>query len=371
MRSTLLTSIVLFFTANLLSAQNITGQWKGEFIDNSSKFGSWGGDKCEYVLELEAKGNKVTGYSYTYFSNGDKKYYTICKLSGSYDKAKKYVEVKEYERTKTNVPVEIGNCFQVHKLTFYKKTDGDESLEGSWVPAPNQQGNCGYGGTILTRRNLKAAYPGFKNPVKSNSFTTNTYSRVNPPKTTAPKNTNTTTKKLPNLTDKNKTVTATPKFVAPKTKPITAQQQPVLAKKDSQLQQTQPVTVKPALPSTIIAGNRYEKRNNTVIKTIEIENAQVKIDLYDNGEIDGDSISLFLNGRLLMSHKKLTAQPLSIHLNKEELEESNDLVMYAENLGTIPPNTALMIVTDGKKRYEVRITSDLQKSGTIKFIRKD
>jgi hypothetical protein len=44
--------------------------------------------------------------------------------------------------------------------------------------------------------------------------------------------------------------------------------------------------------------------------------------------------------------------------------------MYADNLGSIPPNTALMVVTDGNKRYEVRITSDLQKSGTIRFIRK-
>ena len=354
------------FLGSYLQAQNISGQWKGEFIDQSSKYGSWGGDKCEYVLELEANGSQVTGYSYTYFSNGEKRYYTICKLSGTYDKAKKYVEVKEYERTKTNVPVEIGNCFQVHKLTFFKKTDGDESLEGSWVPAPKQQGNCGYGNTLLTRRNLKASFPGFKNP----STTTKTppaYSRVNTPKIKQP----VAPKKLPDLADKNKTTAGVaPKTVPAKTKPAVAQS-PVLAKKDTQFQQPQLATVKPVVPATIIAGNRYEKRNNTVIKTIEIENDKVRVDLYDNGEIDGDSISLFLNGRLLASRKKLTAQPLSFTLTKDELQENNDLVMYAENLGTIPPNTALMIVTDGNKRYEVRITSDLQKSGTIKFVRKD
>ena len=367
MRIVLITLFAISFF-NSSNAQNITGQWKGEFIDHSSKFSSWGGDKCEYVLELEANGSKVTGYSYTYFSNGDKKYYTICKLSGTYDKAKKYVEVKEYERTKTNVPQEIGNCFQVHKLTFFKKTNGEESLEGTWLPAPNQQGNCGYGGTILSRRNLKTSYPGFKNPVQSNA-----YSRVNPPKVAAPKNNNVTVKKFTAPVDNSKTATVKPKFVAPKnnTATVTQQQGTVLAKKDSQVQQTQPITIKPVLPSTIIAGNRYEKRSNTVIKTIEVENDMVKVDLYDNGEIDGDSISLFLNGKLLMSRKKLTAQPITLNLSREELQESNDLVMYAENLGTIPPNTALMVVTDGKKRYEVRITSDLQKSGTIKFIKKE
>lgn len=355
---------ILILTVFFTRAQNISGQWKGEFVDASSKYGSWGGDKCEYVLELEANGSRVTGYSYTYFSNGEKKYYTICKLSGTYNKAKKYVEVKEYERTKTNVPVEIGNCFQVHKLTFFKKTDGDESLEGSWVPAPNQKGNCGYGSTLLTRRNLQASFPGFKNP--SATAKAKSYSRVNTPRTKPPV---VAKKALPDFSDKNKNTALVPKTVAPKTKP--APETPVLAKKDSQLQQPQIATIKtPVAPPTIIAGNRYEKRNNTVIKTIEIENDKVKVDLYDNGEIDGDSISLFLNGKLLASRKKLTAQPLSFILSKDELEENNDLVMYAENLGTIPPNTALMIVTDGNKRYEVRITSDLQKSGTIKFVKK-
>lgn len=354
---TTLFSILLF---NLSQSQTISGQWKGEFIDQSSKYGSWGGDKCEYVLELESTGSKVTGYSYTYFSNGNKKYYTICKLEGTYDKNKKYVEVKEYERTKTNVPVEIGNCFQVHKLTFYKKNDGDESLEGSWVPAPNQKGNCGYGATILTRRNLKASFPGFKNPVQNNA-----YSRVNPPKVTLQKNNITgTNKKLPNLADKNKTATVAPKTTSPV-------QTPALVKKDPQLQEPEISTIKPVSPSTLAIGNRYEKRNNTIIKTIEIESEKVKVDLYDNGEIDGDSISVFLNGKLLMSRKKLTAQPLTLILDKTLLEENNELVMYAENLGSIPPNTALMIVTDGTKRYEVRITSDLQKSGTIKFIKKE
>ena len=44
--------------------------------------------------------------------------------------------------------------------------------------------------------------------------------------------------------------------------------------------------------------------------------------------------------------------------------------MYAENLGEIPPNTALMVVTDGENRYEVRISSDLEKSGVIRFVYK-
>ena len=55
----------------------------------------------------------------------------------------------------------------------------------------------------------------------------------------------------------------------------------------------------------------------------------------------------------------------------DDVKGTNELLMYAENLGSIPPNTALMVVTDASSRYEVRITSDLEKSGVIRFIHKD
>jgi hypothetical protein len=51
-------------------------------------------------------------------------------------------------------------------------------------------------------------------------------------------------------------------------------------------------------------------------------------------------------------------------------KEVNEITMFADNLGSIPPNTALMIVNDGKKRYEVRLTSNLEKSATIRFKKK-
>jgi len=44
--------------------------------------------------------------------------------------------------------------------------------------------------------------------------------------------------------------------------------------------------------------------------------------------------------------------------------------MFADNLGTIPPNTALMIIDDGKKRYDIRLSSSLSKNATVKIKRK-
>ena len=86
------------------------------------------------------------------------------KLSGTIDKASKSIEVKETERTKTNVPVTIRNCFQIHRLTYLQQGD-EQSLEGTWVPVPSQQGDCGFGTTILTRRTLKKNSAYLNNPV--------------------------------------------------------------------------------------------------------------------------------------------------------------------------------------------------------------
>lgn len=354
--------IVLFFTASFSFAQNLSGQWKGGFVDRSVSDLSFGGDRCDYVLDLDVKGKMVSGYSYTYFTDGGKKYYTICRLKGSADLKKKYIEVTETERTKTNVPDNISNSFQVHKLTW-RKEGSNEILEGIWEPAPGQAGrSMGYGTTKLAKRMLtELALLAPKTPDKKDIISP----RNKPIAAITP------TKNIP---AQNKTVRATAKAPIRKTpsaiaktsvKPIpnTAVAEKIdTATKNISIVNV-PATVQKLLPAS------FEKRNNAVLQTIIAGNATVRIELYDNGEIDGDSISLFYNGKLLLAHKKLTDNPIILELPVAG-EEENELVMYADNLGTIPPNTALMIVRDGHKRYQVRITSDLKKSGTIRFVHK-
>ena len=108
-----------------------------------------------------------------------------------------------------------------------------------------------------------------------------------------------------------------------------------------------------------------------MVNTIKISEPVFQVDLYDNGEIDGDSISVFFNGKLVLSHQRLTDKPITLTLSLDKNLPQNIITMYAENLGTIPPNTALMIVRDGDKRYEVRMESDMGKSGTVIFTHGD
>ncbi|WP_462255160.1 hypothetical protein [Ferruginibacter sp.] len=332
-------------------AQEFKGQWKGQFTDNSTTFMGWGGERCDYVLELETNGNEVTGYSYTYFNDGGKRYYTICRLKGRLNKKSGYVEVTETERTKTNVPVHIRNCFQVHKLTYFKQDDV-QMLEGSWVPAPNQEGDCGYGTTVLSRRVLKKNTPLFNNTTARND---KQQKKQDP--------------KLNNIfKDKNK---VTPPPVVKRDSPKTAVIPPVVKTPvNPETKILPPPVVKTNPEIKPRADINFEKRNNNLIKTIEIENETFKVDLYDNGDIDGDTISLLFNGKLILSHKRLSDKAITLNLNTDDKKDVNELVMYAENLGSIPPNTALMVVTDGGRRYEVRIASDLEKSGVIRFVHK-
>ncbi len=353
-----------FFILNILlvSAQNFQGQWKGSFLDKSTSVGSWSGDRCDYVLDLEINGKNITGYSYTYFSNAGNKYYTICRLEGVTDKKRKYLEITEVARTKTNIPVNISNSFQVHKLTW-RREGKNEILEGTWLPAAGQDTrNTGFGTTILTKRQLTeiSALAKKINAKKDPSiFPTKTVAVKLKPKAESTIN----LKK----TDKS-TLVGKPKKAIPDEIVKSTSKNAIITKIDvPKIDATPNIKISPLSEKIIPIG--FEKRSNAVLRTVTVENPTVKIELYDNGEVDGDSISLFYNGNVLLAHKRLSETPILLEIPIPP-NDVNELVMYADNLGTLPPNTALMIVRDGNKRYEVRITSDLKKSGTIRFVHK-
>ncbi len=116
--------------------------------------------------------------------------------------------------------------------------------------------------------------------------------------------------------------------------------------------------------------NQYKEREKDIAKEITVDSDSLVVDFYDNGEIDGDSISIFFNDRLLASSQKLSTRSVHLKIGLDTTKEINELTMFADNLGSIPPNTALMLVGDGKKRYEVRMSSTLNKNATLRIRRK-
>jgi hypothetical protein len=108
-------------------------------------------------------------------------------------------------------------------------------------------------------------------------------------------------------------------------------------------------------------------RENALARKIETESGEIKINLYDNGEIDGDTVSIYHNNELIRSHMRLSDKPVSLTIEINADQPHHELIMVAENLGSIPPNTSVMVITTPGNRHEVFISSSKQKNAKVIF----
>jgi hypothetical protein len=113
------------------------------------------------------------------------------------------------------------------------------------------------------------------------------------------------------------------------------------------------------------------KREIETIRTVEITQDSVVLSLYDNGTVDGDTVSVLLNGEVVMPRVglKATAINKTIYLTPE-MGDSISVIMYAENLGSLPPNTGLLVIREARRIYEIRFSGDLNKNSKIILLRK-
>lgn len=118
--------------------------------------------------------------------------------------------------------------------------------------------------------------------------------------------------------------------------------------------------------STTVPAAALAQRKTEVIRNIFFTSDSLVLSLYDNGTVDGDTVSVVLNGEVIIARKRLTEKAIrtTIHLTPAQ-GDSLQLVMYAENLGAIPPNTGVLVIQDGNNRNEIRFDGDLQKSSAI------
>ena len=150
--------------------------------------------------------------------------------------------------------------------------------------------------------------------------------------------------------------------------------------------------IEPAAPTTITAEKRkaspvvkapensiaktastnqekFTSRQNKLQMVIPVTAASIELRFYDNAAIDGDSIALFLNGHVLREHILLGGEPQIIKINAADLQDDNELVLVAENLGSIPPNTSYLVAVVGRKQYEARLFADEGTSALIRFVK--
>jgi hypothetical protein len=331
-------------------SQNLTGIWRGWFVTES-------GEQYKYELQIDqTKTNRISGVSYSYL---DTRFYGKATLTGSY--VKKNLSALVQEIKTVEVKMSGGSVACIMKCLFgYSKSGKEEFLEGSFTSSYEKAdplmgvkrgGNCG-GGKVYLRK------------VPTSDFYVEPFLRNKPQfkNNNIPKTSTTQTK--PVVTNK------TPANKPPVTKNQTTAKTQVITrqKQDTIRRNTTPVIIDtPKEMPTISIPATTRSRENELVKTFTVDNEQISVRLYDNGEIDGDTISVYLDGKAIVSNKGLSTQPITVNLKMSEDNPAHVLVMVAENLGRIPPNTSLMIVQDGDKRYQVSISSTEQKNAMVRF----
>lgn len=332
---------LLLLTGNLFShAQDFKGQWNGGFDAE----GSLPGDRTEYSLEIETNGDSYEGTSTTYFMIENKRYYTICAIKVTVDKRSKTLIATEYKRIKANTPDWFRDCFQIHKLTYFKKGDTEE-LSGTWKSA-RAEDNCGRGNTVLSRKRLvkntmtsNPPVAGKKNETKPSNKPVTTIPPVTQPKKNTP------------------TKPSIPKDSVPTPGPEVVATAPVIEKKPAEA----PIKLQAPPPPA-----ELNKRENKIYDRISITEEEITIKLYDNAEVDGDIITVLFNGEVILSKQTLSDQPIVLKVNAIPGKD-NVLTMFAENLGRIPPNTAIMRVQNGTDYYKVLLSADNQQNASVVF----
>jgi hypothetical protein len=121
------------------------------------------------------------------------------------------------------------------------------------------------------------------------------------------------------------------------------------------------------LPGTITLS-RVAQSAFKEIPEVKVDTGTLRLDFYDNAEVDGDSITVKVNGKVVLSHQLLTSKAVTTQVIIDLHNTFQEIEMIAENQGSIPPNTALLVVTAGDKKYQLYLTSTEEKNARVRFV---
>lgn len=371
-RFTLLYFLLVFTFSS--EAQNITGIWKGYFVQNVFGFSE---DRYKFEVQVEQlPDNALNGVTYSYKTTV---FYGKAEAKGIHTKKTNNILLNEIKLVDLKISDQSQPCLMTCYLEYTKMGD-IETLTGTYSSRNLKSGSdCGSGKVYLEKSTETDFYKEDflvkrENELKRKDKRSAKKTRVKPGAEDNLISESTPKDKPTAKPDKPTTRPAGPKkaVIKPKVteKPVAKTEKKTVPppstvtepKKEETAAVPRPPVVK-VLPKPEI----LKKRENDLVKTITTSAKEFKIELYDNGEIDGDRISVYHNNQLIVSNKTLSDKPISFTIHADENSPGHDFVMVAENLGSIPPNTSLMIITAGDKRYELFVTSTEQKNAVVRI----
>ena len=354
-RSTLL--LFLCIISVHLSAQNLTGRWQGSFIANGDAMIN------NFTYELIIKENASHQITAQTITKRADQFYASAFAKGTHSIRTQLVQIDETSFEQIKIANELEACLMSNFLT-YKNINGHEILEGSYMSTiVGGQRNCGSGkvflekvSSILTVTSPKVEKKNIDTQKKKLIIDQKTITNNNPTplkssKIIAPntiKNATVSANKLPPSVDKKILQSAVNPIVEADTDEVIIENETIPTSTTTQNSiRNQPIN----LPWVLVG------RENKLVKKIITNSKMVSIDLFDNGTIDNDTIIVFDNKKLLINKKRLSYKAIHLEFNFTENSREHEVIIVAHNMGTVPPNTALLLLKDGKNRQEYFITS--------------
>ena len=396
---TLFSLLLLSFTAN---AQKLTGIWRGYFSSSNGVYREGVKEETyKYEIQIDQQSNNgILGVTYSYKSTV---FYGKAELQGIFTTSSKSLIIKETKLVDLKIGDKSEPCLMTCYLD-YIKMGKMEILEGNFISTNvKDKGDCGSGKIYLERvkesdfkkegfltKKKKSDTSNLTNKLKNITNSTNTKpieKPINPPKQ-VPLNEKAKTEKLtttnpstkPSSATKNENVSTNDLKQTQKEgkenkgkvtkidKSTTATSQIERIPEDPVSSKKVEETITPKIENNfknIPIPKVLVERENNLVKTITTSEENIQIELYDNGTIDNDTITVYHNNEMVVANRRLSYQPISIKLKCNKSDSRHELIVVAENLGDIPPNTALMVVKAGKERYEIFLASNEQRNAKV------
>lgn len=338
--------IFLLSNSEESAAQMITGVWKGHI------------NKKKAELKIVQKGDSLFGTSYYYESANSYRRYSI----------------KGYFDDRTNETI-----WWDDQLIEEKKGKLISGSPGKTAYLSSADFNCP--GNDKMYLNGKASLPENRNDIKGEVELTKTGTGIFKDEWDFIIDNYTAGANDPYIIDSVASITLSPAPVQPAeivaTNPVEPQKRkdPVFGVRKNETRSIEPPKPAPTVfnapkPEPVqTIEEKFVKRQKLIAVEIPVTGDSIELRFYDNAEIDGDSISLFLNNKMIFEHIFLKASPYIVKIPVTELNEINELVMVAENLGSIPPNTSYMLAIVNNVRYEAMLKSTEESSAVIRLVK--
>lgn len=317
---------ILLLATTLTQAQDLTGVWEG-YSTNIASF-------TRIVLVRE--GNRYVGYSYDEGGGG------FCKANfiGSFDPDTKTLTGRNasfIDRTPDHVLVQ-------YQLT-YDKVGRTHYLRGL-VTTAGSNSFFDFGDNVKLRRVERKVRD-------TTDFMKDIMGLKNKP----------STKPLAKaiIKPKKDTVTTQP-FVYNKKKGTVDNGVAQKLKQETVIQQ-------PSLGTPVKTDSRMmvakQKRYSDTLSHITASDRNISISIFDNGQVDGDTITVFYNNQVILSNHFVSAIPYKLNFTLDKNESRHEITVIANSLGSIPPNTAVLIIDAGDKKYRLSASSDMNRNALI------